>query len=103
MFSFPRLLAVAFLSLLSIHARAGKTNGFQGQTAAPATQQGSKVEQLSEAKRLDEQVNKLFSESNFEQALKPAEQSLTLRKAALPSDDPLVAESLLIWPCCTSG
>src|SRR6185503_8534117 len=63
-------------------------NTSTGQTAA------RRQEQLNEANRLDKQVEKLYSEANYEQALKLAQQSLTLRKAALLSDDPLVAESL---------
>jgi CHAT domain-containing protein/Tfp pilus assembly protein PilF len=88
MLRFSPLLTVALFPLLLLSV--AKTNQVQKQTVEPTP----KEVQLSEATRLDEQVNKLYSETNYEQALKLAQQSLTLRKAALPPDDPLVAESL---------
>jgi CHAT domain-containing protein/Flp pilus assembly protein TadD len=89
MLRFSHLLTVALFSLLSLTTSIAQNNQGQKQTGELTL----KV-QLDEANRLDEQVVKLFSEANYEQALKLAQQSLTLRKAVLPSDDPLLAESL---------
>ncbi len=50
--------------------------------------------QLSKATELDGQVFELYNKANYESALKLAQDSLALRKAVLPADDPLVAESI---------
>ena len=50
--------------------------------------------QLIKANRLDEQVSNLYFAAEYDRALELATQSLSLRKAALPPDSPLVAESL---------
>lgn len=50
--------------------------------------------QLSKATEIDGQVFELYNKANYEAALKLAQDSLALRKAVLPADDPLVAESI---------
>jgi len=50
--------------------------------------------QLSKASQLDEQMLPLYNIANYESALKLAQESLVIRKAALRPDHPLVAESL---------
>jgi CHAT domain-containing protein/Tfp pilus assembly protein PilF len=49
---------------------------------------------LDEAKRLDDQVEKLYVEGKYEAALQPAEKSLTIRQKQLGPDHLLVADSL---------
>lgn len=89
MLRFSHLLIVALVPLLSLTTTTAQNNQGSKQTG----EQTLKV-RLDEANRLDDQVTRLYSEGNYEQALKLAQQSLTVRKAALPADDPLVAESL---------
>ena len=71
---------------------------FQSVVAAEQTgsdqQEPSKLRQLQEANRLDEQVEKLYPEGKYEAAIKLAQQSLEIRKRILSSDDLLLAESL---------
>lgn len=50
--------------------------------------------QLREAVQLDIKVNQLYSQSDYEAALKLAQQSLAIRQRLLPSADPLIAQSM---------
>lgn len=54
----------------------------------------TKQNELQKAVRLDEQVEKFFSEANYKSAIDVAQQSLEIRKRNLSSHDLLVAESL---------
>ena len=63
-------------------------------SAQPSVEAASSQTELEEAKRLNEQVEKLFGEGRYQEAVFPAERALNIRETMLDPRDPAVAESL---------
>src|SRR5262249_10319677 len=80
------LRAVAVIVTLVI---AVPPSGAQPPSAAPSSQAA-----LDEAKQLNQQVEKLYKDGKYQDALAPAERALALRENALGPGHPDVAQSL---------